>query len=49
LTTLPGGKVSLTLEIAAELPDGIPEETQRIVLEYGTALKFQTQGFEPGT
>jgi hypothetical protein len=49
LTTLPGGKVTLTLEIAADLADGIPEETQRIVRENGSALKFRSQGFEPGT
>jgi hypothetical protein len=46
LTTLPGGKVTLTLEIAADLPDGIPDDTQRIVRENGTALKFRSQGFE---
>jgi hypothetical protein len=49
LTTLPGGKVTLTLEIAADLADGIPEETQRIVRENGSALKFRSQGFEPAT
>jgi predicted AAA+ superfamily ATPase len=46
LTTVPGGKVTLTLEIAADLPDGIPDDTQRIVRENGTALKFRSQGFE---
>jgi len=49
LTTLPGGKVSLSLEIAADIPDGIPDETQRVIRENGTALKFRSQGFEPGT
>jgi hypothetical protein len=46
LTTLPGGKVTLTLEIAADLPDDVPEDTQRIVRENGTSLKFRSQGFE---
>jgi hypothetical protein len=46
LTTVSGGKVTLTLEIAADLPDGIPDDTQRIVRENGTALKFRSQGFE---
>jgi predicted AAA+ superfamily ATPase len=46
LTTLPGGNVTLTLEIAADLPDGIPDDTQRIVRENGTVLKFRSQGFE---
>jgi hypothetical protein len=39
LTTLRGSKVTLTLEIAADLPEGIPDDTQRIVRENGTALK----------
>ena len=49
LTTLHGGTVTLTVEIAADIPDGIPDETQRIVRENSTALKFRTQGFEPGS
>ena len=48
LTTLPGGNVSLSLEIAAEIPGGIPDETQRVIRENGAALKFRSQGFEPG-
>ena len=49
LTTLPGGMVSLSLEIAADIPNGIPDETQRVIRENGAALKFRSQGFEPGT
>jgi hypothetical protein len=28
------------------IPDGVPEEVQRIVLENGSALKFSSQSFE---
>lgn len=48
LTTIPGSNVTLTLEIDAYLPNGIPEDAQRIVRENGVALKFKSQGFEPG-
>lgn len=49
LTTLPGSKVKVTVEISAEIPNGIPDDTQRIVRENGTALKFRSQGFETGS
>ncbi len=49
LTTLPGSKVRVTVEISAEVPDGIPDDTQRTVRENGTALKFRSQGFESGS
>jgi SNF2-related domain len=29
-----------------EIPEGVPEDTQRTVLENGVALKFKSQGFE---
>jgi hypothetical protein len=48
LTTLPGSKVSVTVEITAEVPTGIPDETQRVVRENGTALKFRSHAFEAG-
>jgi len=46
LLTLPKAKLSITVEIVADVPDGVPEDVQRIVLENGSALKFRSQGFE---
>jgi hypothetical protein len=46
LTTLPASKVKVTVEISAEISTGIPDETQRIVRENATALKFRSHGFE---
>lgn len=46
LSTLPRAKLRITVEIDAEVPDGVPEDIQRIVLENGTALKFKSQAFE---
>jgi hypothetical protein len=46
LSTLPRAKLRITVQIDAEVPDGVPEDTQRIVLENGTALKFESQSFE---
>jgi uncharacterized protein len=46
LSTLPRAKLRITVEIDAEVPDGVPEDIQRIVLENGTALKFAAQSFE---
>ena len=46
LTTLPASKVKVTVEISADVPNGIPDDTQRIVRENATALKFRSQGFE---
>jgi hypothetical protein len=46
LTTLPKAKLSITVEIVADVPNGVPEDVQRIVLENGNALKFKSQGFE---
>jgi hypothetical protein len=46
LSTLPRAKLSITVEILADVPDGVPEDVQRIVLENGTTLKFKSQGFE---
>jgi len=46
LSTLPRAKLSISVEIVAEIPEGVPEDTQRTVLENGTALKFKSQGFE---
>ncbi|MCZ7645664.1 MAG: Swt1 family HEPN domain-containing protein [Planctomycetota bacterium] len=46
LTGLVGAKVKVTLEIAAEVPDGAPENVVRIVTENARTLKFTSQGFE---
>jgi predicted AAA+ superfamily ATPase len=46
LSTLSHAKLKITVEIEAEIPEGVPEEIQRIVLENGNTLKFRSQGFE---
>jgi uncharacterized protein len=46
LSTLPRAKLRVTVHIDAEVPEGVPEDVQRIVLENGTALKFDMQSFE---
>lgn len=45
-STLPRTKVSITVEIVADIPGGVSEDIQRIVLESGNALKFKAHGFE---
>jgi len=46
LSTLPGARVRVRLEIEAELPEGAPEGVVRTVSENGRTLKFTSQGFE---
>jgi hypothetical protein len=46
LTTLPGARVTVTLEIQADSPGGIPESTVRTVNENCRTLKFKDHGFE---
>jgi predicted AAA+ superfamily ATPase len=46
LTTLKNARVELTLEIEADLPDGVPDGVVRIVTENARTLKFRNQGFE---
>ncbi len=47
LVGLVGGKVSVTLEVAAEVPDGAPDHVVRTVTENARALKFEPgSGFE---
>ena len=46
LSGLVGAKVQLTMEVHAEVPEGIPEDRQRIVNENCRTLKFQSFGFE---
>jgi len=46
LTTVPGARVSVSVEISAEVPEGVSEDTQRIVTENCQTLKFTSHGFE---
>ncbi len=39
-------EVKVTLEIEAQVPKGVPENTVRTVTENSRTLKFDTQGFE---
>lgn len=49
LGSLPGANITVTLEIQADLPEGIPTTTERIVTENGNTLGFRTHGFETDT
>ena len=46
LSGLVGAKVTVTLEISAEIPAGVPDNVVRIVTENSRTLKFTSQGFE---
>ena len=46
LSGLIGARVSVTLEIAAEIPDGAPDNVVRTVTENSRTLRFTSQGFE---
>jgi len=46
LSGLMGAKVTVTLEIAADVSAGVPENVARIVTENSRTLKFTSQGFE---
>ena len=46
LSGLPRAKVTVTLEIEAEIPDGAPENVVRTVTENSRTLKFRSHGFE---
>ena len=46
LTGLVGSRVTVTLEIEAEIPSGAPDHVVRTVTENGRTLKFTSQGFE---
>jgi len=46
LAGLMGANVRVTLEIEADVPDGVPDNVVRTVTENGRALKFTSQGFE---
>ena len=46
LTTLPGGKVKVTVEIDAEVPEGVSNDVQHVVNENCQTLRFKSHGFE---
>ena len=46
LSGLLGANVEVRLEIQAYVPEGIPDNVVRIVLENGQVLKFDNHGFE---
>jgi hypothetical protein len=46
LAGLVGAKVTVTLEIEAELPSGAPDHVVRTVTENSRTLGFTSQGFE---
>ena len=46
LTSLKGAKVEITMEIQANVPDGVPDNVVVIVSENCKTLKFTSQGFE---
>ena len=46
LSGLVGANVTVTLEIEAEIPTGVPDNVVRTVTENSRTLKFKSQGFE---
>jgi hypothetical protein len=46
LISLNKAKVKITLEIEAEIPEGVPDDVTRTVLENCRTLKFNSQSFE---
>lgn len=46
LTRLNGASVKITLEIEAEIPEGVPDDVVRTVTENCRTLKFKDQSFE---
>ena len=46
MTGLVGANVKVSLEINAEIPEGVSEHVVRIVTENGRTLKFDPHGFE---
>lgn len=46
LTRLKGASVKVTLEIEADVPDGVPDDVVRTVTENCRTLKFKNQSFE---
>ena len=46
LAGLVGSQVNVTLEVHAEIQEGVPEKVVRTITENCRTLKFQDQGFE---
>ena len=46
LTGLPGATASVTMEIQIEIPEGVPDNVVRTVMENCRTLKFSTHDFE---
>jgi hypothetical protein len=46
LNSLVGAKVTVTIEIEASIPEGVPEQVVRTVTENSKTLKFINHGFE---
>jgi hypothetical protein len=46
LAALTGAKVRITLEVKAEIPEGVPDNVVRTVTENSRTLRFANQGFE---
>ena len=46
LTTLPSSKVRVTVEIEAEVPEGVSDDLQRVINENCQTLRFKSHGFE---
>jgi uncharacterized protein len=46
LTTLPGAKVGVRVEIDAEIPNGVTDDVQRVISENCQTLRFKSHGFE---
>jgi hypothetical protein len=46
LIALNGATVKITLEVEAEIPEGIPDDVARTVMENCRTLKFLHQSFE---
>ena len=46
MTTLPGGKVTVTVEIEAEVPEDISDDVRRVISENCRTLHFNSHGFE---
>ncbi|MCK5944288.1 MAG: AAA+ family ATPase, partial [Planctomycetes bacterium] len=45
LSTLPGSKVEVRIEIHVQVPEGIPDQAKRVVGENARSLKFDTSEF----
>jgi hypothetical protein len=46
LTSFRGSKVRVTVEIEADVPEGVGEDVQRVINENCQTLRFKSHGFE---